>query len=194
MINIILFGGPGSGKGTQAKKLANYLNLTHVSTGDLFRDHLKNNTLIGKKIKFYVEKGDLVPDDITFLILNNKIKNNKFKGFIFDGYPRTLKQAKYLNILLKNLKSSILIIILLNVPDHLLINRLLKRGEIDKRTDDINIKIIKNRIKEYNKKKNEILNFFIKNKNKLIEIEGIESIEKITEKILKEINQYIQLN
>lgn len=191
MINIILFGPPGSGKGTQAKKLAEVFNLKHISTGDLFRYHLIQKNKIGFLIKSYIETGKLVPDRITSFMLVKKIKKSKKNtGFIFDGYPRTINQAKYLDYFLKNLNSKILITISLKVSEKNLINRLLKRGKTGGRTDDLNAEIIKNRLKEYNEKTIEVENFY-KNQNKLKEIKGSGSINRITNKIYKEINKYL---
>lgn len=191
MINIILFGAPGSGKGTQAKKLAKSFKLKHISTGDLFRFNLKKKTELGRIAQSFMNQGKLVPDEITSFMLSNEVKHNLNSiGFIFDGYPRTKNQANYLDEFLFSLHSSILITISLNVSDSILVERLLQRGITENRIDDVNPKIIQDRIQEYYKKTAEVANFY-KKQNKLIEIEGVGLINDITNKISEKINKFL---
>lgn len=191
MINIVLFGPPGSGKGTQAKRIVKEFNFKHISTGDLFRYHLKNDTSLGREAKLYLNYGKLVPDRLTSLMLADEInKNLNTVGFIFDGYPRTINQANYLDKLLFSLGSYVYFTILLNVDKQVSINRLLERGKTSGRTDDINSKIIYNRIREYYQKTLEVANFY-KKQNKLIQLNGTDSIYKITDKIFQEIKKIL---
>ena len=149
MINIVLFGPPGSGKGTQAQNLINRFNLKQISTGDLFRFNIKNETELGKLAKSYMDKGELVPDQVTIDMLIEELrKPTETKGFIFDGFPRTAFQTDALENIVKDvLNSQIDICLSLVVEDEILVKRLLERGKTSGRTDDSNEDIIKNRIK-----------------------------------------------
>jgi adenylate kinase len=140
MINIVLFGPPGSGKGTQAQNLIEKFNLKQISTGDLFRFNMKNNTELGQLAKSYIDKGELVPDQVTTDMLTDEVKKpTDSKGFIFDGYPRTANQTEALeNIVKEVLHDQISICLSLVVEDQILVERLLKRGETSGRTDDSN--------------------------------------------------------
>ena len=188
MINIVLFGPPGSGKGTQAEKLAERFQLKHISTGDLFRYNLKNETPLGILAKSYIDKGNLVPDEVTSSMLEQEVKNNiNVKGFIFDGFPRTTAQAEFLDEFLNTLNASVLITLSLNVEDDVLLERLIERGKTSGRLDDTNPEIIANRIKEYYDKTAPVADFYI-NQEKWIEIEGVGSIQDITNQLSEEIN------
>ncbi len=191
MINIVLFGPPGSGKGTQAEKLAERFQLKHISTGDLFRYNLKNETPLGILAKSYIDKGNLVPDEVTSSMLEQEVKNNpKVKGFIFDGFPRTTAQAEFLDEFLDTLNTTLLITLSLNVQDEVLLERLIERGKTSGRSDDTNSDIIANRIKEYYDKTAPVANFYI-NQEKWIEIEGVGSIQDITNQLSEEINKVL---
>lgn len=148
MINIVLFGPPGSGKGTQAQNLIEKFNLKQISTGDLFRFNMKNDTELGKLAKSYIDKGELVPDQVTTDMLIDEIrKPTDAAGFIFDGYPRTAVQTEALEKIVKEeLNDEIDVCLSLVVEDSILVDRLLKRGEISGRSDDSNVEIIQNRI------------------------------------------------
>ena len=158
MINIVLFGPPGSGKGTQAQNLIEKFNLKQISTGDLFRFNMKNDTELGKLAKSFIDKGELVPDQVTTDMLIDEIrKPSDAAGFIFDGYPRTAVQTEALEKIVKEeLNDNIDICLSLVVEDTILVERLLKRGEISGRSDDSNVEIIENRIKEYYAKTAEV--------------------------------------
>ena len=147
MINLILFGPPGSGKGTQAAKLVEKYELLHISTGDLFRYEMGNNTPLGKEAKSYIEKGELVPDEVTVGMLRNKVEANlDVEGYIFDGFPRTVPQADALDNLLAENGNEVSLLLMLDVPDDELVKRLLLRGETSGRSDDTDESIIRNRI------------------------------------------------
>ncbi|MCB9255612.1 MAG: adenylate kinase [Chitinophagales bacterium] len=179
MINLVLFGPPGSGKGTQSVKLQEKYQLMHVSTGDLFRMHMRENTDLGKEAKSYIEKGDLVPDEVTIGMMNAKIESHpEAKGFIFDGFPRTAAQAEALDALLNSKNTPVSKMIALNVPDEELIKRLLLRGKDSGRADDQNEEIIANRIQVYNDKTLPVASYYEK-QAKLVEIHGLGSIDDI---------------
>lgn len=191
MINIVLFGPPGSGKGTQAKQISKKFSLKHISTGDLFRYNLKNQTILGGKAQYYMNKGELVPDNITSLMLVDEIQKyiNNF-GFIFDGYPRTVHQAQYLDNFLNNFNKYILITILLHVDTKVLFDRLLNRGQTSGRFDDSDSNILKKRIHEYYNKTIEVKTYYQK-QNKLIIINGVGLVNEITDIICTKINKYL---
>ena len=147
MINLILFGPPGSGKGTQAAHLVDEFQLLHISTGDLFRYEIGNSTELGLLAKSYMSKGELVPDEVTIGMLKNKVTANPdVAGYIFDGFPRTVAQAEALDIFLKEKEEMITTLLSLDVDDEELVTRLLKRGETSGRADDTDESIIRNRI------------------------------------------------
>ena len=138
MLNIVLFGPPGAGKGTQAAKLVDKYSLVHLSTGDIFRANIKGETELGKLAKSYMDKGDLVPDEVTISMLEAEVdKNPQAKGFIFDGFPRTTPQAEALDKFLTSKNTAISIMLALDVPNEELIKRLLERGKDSGRADDL---------------------------------------------------------
>jgi adenylate kinase len=188
MKNIVLFGPPGSGKGTQASKLVEKYNLLHISTGDLFRYEMGNDTPLGLKAKEYMSKGELVPDEVTIGMLKNKVNSSpNVDGFIFDGFPRTIPQAESLDELMKELGTEISAMIALQVNDDELLQRLLKRGATSGRVDDTNPEIINNRIMVYNRETAPVLEYYAK-QNKTHIIDGIGTIEVIFGKITDVIN------
>ena len=180
MTNLVLFGPPGAGKGTQANFLKEKYNLVHISTGDVFRFNIKNETALGMLAKSYMDKGDLVPDQVTIDMLNAEVeKNADANGFIFDGFPRTNAQAKALEELMDSKDSSINAMIALEVDDDVLVERLLERGKTSGRSDDADESIIRNRIKEYYAK-TAILKDYYSKQDKYFGVDGIGSIEDIT--------------
>ena len=187
-MNIILFGPPGAGKGTQSDKLINKYNLIHLSTGDLFRMHLNNNTPLGIEAKKYMDEGNLVPDSVVINMVKEKINEAKNKGFIFDGFPRTVNQAKALDKMLNENNMSIDNLISLEVNDKELISRIKKRALVSGRIDDQSEEKINNRIKVYNQETIPVLNHY-KNQNKHIPIDGIGSIDEIFELIISKIEE-----
>lgn len=190
MINIVLFGPPGSGKGTQAQNLIEKFNLKQISTGDLFRFNMKNDTELGKLAKSYIDKGELVPDQVTTDMLIDEIrKPSDAAGFIFDGYPRTAVQTEALEKIVKEeLNDNIDVCLSLVVEDSILVERLLKRGEISGRSDDSNVEIIENRIKEYYTKTAEVAELY-KQQGKYVEINGVGQINEISEKLFAEVEK-----
>ncbi|MFY7814870.1 adenylate kinase [Chryseobacterium taeanense] len=190
MINIVLFGPPGSGKGTQAQNLIEKFNLKQISTGDLFRFNMKNDTELGKLAKSYIDKGELVPDQVTTDMLVEELrKPTDAAGFIFDGYPRTAVQTEALEKIVKEeLNDEIDICLSLVVEDKILVERLLKRGEISGRSDDSNVEIIENRIKEYYAKTAEVAELY-KQQGKYVEINGVGDINEISEKLFAEVEK-----
>ncbi|MBQ0152705.1 MAG: adenylate kinase [Chryseobacterium sp.] len=190
MINIVLFGPPGSGKGTQAQNLIEKFNLKQISTGDLFRYNMKNDTELGKLAKSYIDKGELVPDQVTIDMLIDELrKPTDAAGFIFDGYPRTAVQTEALEKIVKDeLNDNIDVCLSLIVEDQTLVQRLLKRGETSGRTDDSNETIIQNRIKEYYTKTAEVAELY-KQQGKYVEINGVGEINEISEKLFAEVEK-----
>lgn len=190
MINIVLFGPPGSGKGTQAQNLIEKFNLKQISTGDLFRFNMKNDTELGKLAKSFIDKGELVPDQVTIDMLIDELrKPTDAAGFIFDGYPRTAIQTEALERIVKDeLNDSIDVCLSLMVEDQTLVQRLLKRGETSGRTDDSNETIIQNRIKEYYTKTAEVAELY-KQQGKYVEINGVGEINEISEKLFAEVEK-----
>ena len=181
-MNIILFGPPGAGKGTQSKYLVNKLNAFQISTGDLLRNEIKKNSDIGKAITNDMKNGKFISDDIVNKLIENLIFDPQKKNkLIFDGYPRSLSQAKNLEVLLKNSNQSIDLILFLNVDKETIVKRLEKRKIIENRSDD-NSKTIVNRYEKYMETTKPVLNFYSKNPN-FKEIDGGLEIEEITRKI-----------
>jgi adenylate kinase len=151
MLNIVLFGPPGAGKGTQSAKLIDKYNLVHLSTGDIFRYNIKNETDLGKLAKSFMDKGELVPDEVTINMLQAEAdKYPDANGFIFDGFPRTIPQATALDNFLESKDTNITMMLALEVPEEELVKRLLLRGKDSGRPDDSDENIIRNRIKVYN--------------------------------------------
>src|SRR5690606_18067889 len=180
MTNLVLFGPPGAGKGTQAEFLKTKYNLVHISTGDVFRFNIKNETALGMLAKSYIDKGELVPDQVTIDMLEAEVeKNASANGFIFDGFPRTSAQAKALDTLLESKDSSISAMIALEVDDEILVERLVKRGETSGRADDADESIIRNRITEYYNK-TAILKDYYSAQNKYYGVDGVGSVDDIT--------------
>ena len=178
MFNLILFGPPGSGKGTQSKKIAQKYNLKHVSTGDILRNEVKKQTELGEKAKAIMTTGKLVPDDLLIEILHSVIESNKdVKGFIFDGFPRTTVQAEALDELMVNVTSDICQVVSLEVADEEVVNRLLKRAEIEGRKDD-NAETINIRLRVYKNQTAPLLEYYEK-QGKLFRVEGEGSIDEI---------------
>ncbi|TXE09807.1 adenylate kinase [Seonamhaeicola algicola] len=183
MTNLVLFGPPGAGKGTQANFLKEKYNLVHISTGDVFRFNIKNETALGMLAKSYIDKGELVPDQVTIDMLNAEVeKNADANGFIFDGFPRTDAQAQALDTLMDSKDSSINAMIALEVDDEVLVQRLLERGKTSGRPDDADESIIRNRIKEYYNK-TAILKDYYSAQNKYYGVNGVGSIEDITKRL-----------
>lgn len=183
MINIVLFGKPGAGKGTQAEFLKEKYNLVHLSTGDIFRYNMKNDTELGKLAKSYIEKGDLVPDEVTIKMLQDEVeKNPNAKGFLFDGFPRTTPQAEALDKFLETKNWKVTATVALEADDEVLVQRLLERGKTSGRADDQDVEKIRNRYVEYNEKTAPLIDFY-KAQNKFYSVNGIGTITEVTERL-----------
>lgn len=188
MVNLILFGPPGSGKGTQAAKLVEKYQLLHISTGDLFRYEMGNDTPLGLKAKSYIAKGELVPDAVTVGMLRNKVEANPgVEGYIFDGFPRTIPQCEALDELLSEKGESISKLIMLDVPDAEIVARIKKRGETSGRADDLDESIIRNRIDVYKKETTPVFDYYAE-KDKSVKINGVGGIEDIFARLSEEID------
>jgi adenylate kinase len=191
MINLVLFGKPGAGKGTQAEFLKSKYELFHISTGDLFRHHITNATDLGKLAKSYMDQGDLVPDQVTINMLKVAVESNpEAKGFIFDGFPRTTKQAIALDEFLTEKSMSITATVALEAADDVLIGRLLNRGITSGRADDQDEVKIRNRFDEYNSKTAPLRDFY-EDQGKFHSINGIGSIEEITGRLTLLIDSFL---
>ncbi|TYP73454.1 adenylate kinase [Aquimarina intermedia] len=189
MINLVLFGPPGAGKGTQAEVLKEKYNLKHISTGDVFRYNIKNATDLGTLAKSYMDKGQLVPDEVTIKMLNAEVdKNAEAQGFIFDGFPRTEAQAEALATLLESKGTEVSAMVALEVDDEVLVQRLLERGKTSGRPDDADEAVIRNRIKIYYDETAILKNFYQK-QDKYYGVDGVGAIDEITTRLSAVIDQ-----
>ena len=188
-MNLILFGAPGAGKGTQAKILIDKLNLIQISTGEILRDAVKNKSELGEKVEKIMENGELVPDEIIFSLMTTKLSQNKNKGFILDGFPRNITQAKKLDEIIKDMNLKIDYVFHINVDEDILINRIRKRAMEDdvSRKDDTS-EVLVERLKVYNVSTKPVLEFYA-SKNQLITVNGMGTIEDVSEKIFNVISQ-----
>ncbi len=190
MLNLVLFGPPGAGKGTQSQKLIDKYQLVHLSTGDILRSEIGNGTQLGLEAKKLMDQGILVPDEVVIGMISNKLDANKeAKGFIFDGFPRTVAQAEALDDLLQSKGSAISGMIALDVDRDELQKRLLLRGKDSGRPDDQNPEVVAKRIEEYNSKTAIVANYY-KDQGKYNSINGIGSIEEIFSNICKVIDSF----
>jgi len=188
MLNIILFGPPGAGKGTQSSKLIEKYGLVHLSTGDVFRYNIKNQTELGILAKSYIDKGQLVPDEVTNRMVRDFIeRNDNDQGFIFDGYPRTTAQGENLEQVLQDFNTEVTSMIALEVDEDELVNRLLERGKTSGRQDDQDESIIRNRFKVYNEETSQLADFYAQ-KGKYIAVQGKGSIDDIFNNLCKAID------
>jgi adenylate kinase len=189
MINIILFGPPGAGKGTQSTKIIEKYSLTHISTGDLFRKHLKEGTPLGQLAKGYMDKGNLVPDQVVIDMVDDKIKSSgSTSGTIFDGFPRTIPQAEALDKLLASKQAPIKVLIELVVPEEELKKRLSDRATKENRPDDAKPEVIENRIAVYKAETVAVAQYY-KEHNKYASVIGVGEIEDIFKNICAEIDK-----
>ncbi|MFN5418255.1 MAG: adenylate kinase [Flavobacteriia bacterium] len=183
MLNIVLFGPPGAGKGTQSERLIEKYGLIHLSTGDIFRANIKGETDLGILAKSFMDKGSLVPDEVTINMLKEEVlKRNDAKGFIFDGFPRTNAQANALDEFLASLNTKISLMLALDVEEEELKERLLKRAEFSGRPDDANPEVIQHRINVYIKETMPVKSYY-EAQNKFISINGHGSIDEISERL-----------
>jgi len=189
MLNLILFGPPGAGKGTQSENIIAKYKLIHLSTGDLLRSEIQAGSALGLQAKTLMDQGILVPDEVVIGMIDNKLKEHRnAAGFIFDGFPRTVKQSEALDQLLASYNESISVMIALVVDDNELLARLLNRGKTSGRPDDQNEELISKRIQEYNNKTKPVADYY-QEQGKFVAINGIGEIDLIFEEITKAISQ-----
>ena len=192
MFNLILFGPPGSGKGTQSEKLIGRYGLKHLSTGDLLRSEIRKQTPLGQEAKKFMDHGQLVPDEVVIGMISSALDENILsKGFLFDGFPRTSAQAEALDKLLTLKKASIGVMLALHVSEDELINRLLKRGETSGRSDDNNEQVIRARIVEYHNKTAAVADYY-RQFDKVVMVNGEGSIDDIFKGLCNEIDKRLQ--
>ena len=183
MNNIVLFGPPGAGKGTQSELLIEKYHLIHISTGDLFRKHLSEGTELGTMAKNYMDQGHLVPDEVVIGMVEDKITSNGAgEGYIFDGFPRTVQQAESLDIMLEKNQKNIRAMLMLEVPKDELIARISNRGKTSGRTDDQDLEKINTRITVYENETLPVATFY-SDQGKLHQIEGVGDVKEIFERL-----------
>ena len=191
MLNLVLFGPPGAGKGTQSEKLIAHYQLVHISTGDIFRAHISNQTELGQRVSKLIADGELVPDSITIAMLEEEIgKHPQAKGFIFDGFPRTVAQAEALDEFLASKQTSITGVVALDVTEAELTDRIAKRKAISNRADD-DAEKLKKRIEEYFGKTIHVLPYY-EQQAKLTKVNGIGDIDAIFDEIKRVIDGFSQ--
>jgi adenylate kinase len=189
MFNIILFGPPGSGKGTQSAQLVDQYGLIHLSTGDLLRSEISRKTALGMEAKAIMDRGELVPDAVVVGMIASALDHNpQAKGFLFDGFPRTVAQSEALDNLLEQKKTSIGVVLAMEVSEEELVKRLLNRGLTSGRSDDNSEEVVRARIVEYHKKTSVVADYYRKF-NKVVEIKGEGSVEEIFLKLCSEIDK-----
>jgi len=188
MFNLILFGPPGSGKGTQSEKLIAKYGLKHLSTGDLLRSEIASQTALGVEAKKIMDKGQLVPDEVVIGMISSSLDASpNAKGFLFDGFPRTSAQAEALDKLLELKKTSICVMLALNVSEEELVKRLMKRGETSGRSDDTNENVIRARITEYHNKTAVVADYY-RNFDKVVMVKGEGTVDDIFRSLCAEID------
>jgi adenylate kinase len=188
MFNLILFGPPGSGKGTQSERLIARYGFKHLSTGDILRNEIKNGTVLGLEAKSLMDQGQLVPDAVVIGMIRHALEQNPgVNGFLFDGFPRTNAQAEALDALLAEKNTAINVVLALQVSKSELTKRLLNRGLTSGRTDDVNESVIGSRIEEYERKTAAVADHY-KKLNKVVYVPGEGSVDEIFEKLTREID------
>ena len=191
MLNVVLFGPPGAGKGTQSEILLQRYGLVHLSTGDIFRANIKGETELGQQAKAFMDKGELVPDSLTISMLESEVvKHPSAKGFIFDGFPRTSAQAAALDAFLTGKSSSITCMLALEVDEEELIKRLLNRATTSGRADDADETIVRNRIAVYNRETSPVANYY-RDQQKYRGIVGVGSVEEITQRLCSALDTFL---
>ena len=189
MFNLILFGPPGSGKGTQSEKIIEKFHLVHLSTGDLLRSQIAQQTALGLEAKTLMDKGQLVPDEVVVGMISTALEENpQAKGFLFDGFPRTARQAEALDGLLEIKKTPVRVMLALDVSEEELVKRILKRGQSSGRSDDTDEAIIAARVAEYKNKTEAVADYYRKS-DKVVMVPGEGSIDEIFERLSAEIEK-----
>ncbi len=192
MTNFLIFGPPGSGKGTQSVKLASEFSLIHLSTGDMLREEVASGTGLGKKVAGIMERGELVPDEIVIKMITGRIENNpQATGFIFDGFPRTVEQARALDRGLEEKNTTICRMLMLEVEKEELVKRLIQRAEVSGRPDDRDESIIENRIRVYREKTEPVISYY-RNEGKYLPVNGMGDIEDIFRRLKEAVNTCMQ--
>jgi adenylate kinase len=182
---VVLFGPPGCGKGTQAARLTGALKIVHISTGDMFRDHGKRQTDIGKRAKAIMDRGELVPDSITNEMVEERLGRADVKaGALLDGYPRNVGQAEVLDGLLKRAKAKVDDVVVIDVPEDELVRRIIDRGKQSGRADDQDPKVAKGRLETYRSQSEPCVGFYKKSGKRVHQIDGVGSIDDVTKRIL----------
>jgi adenylate kinase len=190
MINIVLFGPPGAGKGTQSEKMIEAFNLVHLATGDMLRQEIADGSELGRKAKELIDEGKLVPDEVVIGMIEQRLKAHpNASGFIFDGFPRTEAQAESLDQLAQQQNTEIDAMVALQVPEEELVKRLLERGKSSGRSDDSDETVIRNRIQEYEDKTATLADYYDK-QGKYYPIEGVGSVDEIFERISQVVRQF----
>lgn len=189
MFNLVIFGPPGSGKGTQSLKIAEKYNFGHISTGDIFRNEIKNKTELGLKVQGIIEKGELVPDELLCALLENAMEKIEGKnGFIFDGFPRTCQQAKDLDVMLDKHHDCVSLVLALEVNEEEIVQRLLKRAREQGRKDDTE-EVIRNRMKVYHEQTTPLIDYYTR-QGKYTSLHGVGTIDDIFGSICEEIDKH----
>ncbi len=189
MFNIVIFGAPGSGKGTQSDLIIKKYDLIHLSTGDLLRKEKSKNTELGKQISLLIDNGNLVPDDMIQQMVKQFVLDNKTaEGFIFDGFPRTTSQAEWLDSMLSELNEEVSLMLALEVEEEELKKRIMLRGKQSGRADDANEEIVANRIKVYKERTKPVMNYY-KQQDKFYGVKGMGSIEEIFDNVCSTLNK-----
>ena len=189
MLNVVLFGAPGCGKGTQSELLEKRFGLSHVSTGEIIRSHIKSQTELGLQMQEYISRGELAPDSVVIGMIENYLAENKgIKGTIFDGFPRTTAQAEAFDKLLEQHNDSVDIMIYMDVPEEELVKRILLRGKESGRADDASEDVIRNRIAVYNQQTAVVADYY-RTQGKYVAVPSLGTIDEVFERIAAEIEK-----
>ncbi|MCC8036313.1 MAG: adenylate kinase [Rikenellaceae bacterium] len=191
MVNIVLFGAPGAGKGTQAERLVDKYGFSHISTGAVIREEIAGGTPLGRSMEEYIARGELAPDALVIgMVAEYMEKHRDGAGNIFDGFPRTVAQAEHFDVMMSNQGTPVDCMLSLEVPEELLIERILRRGKESGRADDSNVGVIRNRIEIYNRV-TAVVGGYYKAQDKLIPVDGTGTVEEIFERICAIVDRYI---
>lgn len=189
MLNVVLFGAPGCGKGTQSELLEKKFGLSHISTGEIIRSHIKAQTPLGQQMAEYISRGELAPDSVVIGMVEEYLNQNKgIKGTIFDGFPRTTAQAEAFDKLLESMGDSVDIMIYMDVPEEELVQRILLRGKVSGRADDASEDVIRNRIEIYNQQTAVVADYY-RQQGKYVSVPSLGTIEEVFDRIAAEIEK-----
>ena len=189
MLNVVLFGAPGCGKGTQSELLEKKFGLSHISTGEIIRSHIKAQTPLGQQMAEYISRGELAPDSVVIGMVEEYLNQNKgIKGTIFDGFPRTTAQAEAFDKLLESMGDSVDIMIYMDVPEEELVQRILLRGKVSGRADDASEDVIRNRIEIYNQQTAIVADYY-RAQGKYVAVPSLGTIDEVFERIAAQIEK-----